>query len=143
MVKISDDCLYQCYWFGFPGVLWLSIVAEILYIILLLTGAVLMSAEMCYYRTVIDGLKINAFSAVVTVLAGTVKDLNLLHPENATLIDFHLKINNSVQVSKLLQYLWKLSQYKMQQNFMENTIFNWLFFNMIIFIFYIYCFNYF
>lgn len=64
-----------------------------------------MSAEMCYYRTVIDGLKINAFSAVVTVLAGTVKDLNLLHPENATLIDFHLKINNSVQVSKLLQYL--------------------------------------
>lgn len=54
-----------------------------------------MSVEMCYYSTVIDGLKINAFSAVVTVLAGTVKDLNLLHSENATLIDFHLKINNS------------------------------------------------
>ena len=61
-----------------------------------------MSVEMCYYSTVIDRLKINAFSAVVTVLAGTVKDLDLLHPENATLIDFHLKINNSVQVSKLL-----------------------------------------
>uniref|UniRef100_A0A663E0U0 Germ cell-specific gene 1-like protein n=1 Tax=Aquila chrysaetos chrysaetos TaxID=223781 RepID=A0A663E0U0_AQUCH len=52
------------------GVLWLSIVAELLYIILLLTGAILMSVEMCYYSTVIDGLKINAFSAVVTVLAG-------------------------------------------------------------------------
>jgi len=62
----------------FPGVLWLSIVAELLYIILLLTGAILMSVEMCYYSTVIDGLKINAFSAVVTVLAGTVKDLDLL-----------------------------------------------------------------
>ncbi|NXW06593.1 GSG1L protein, partial [Fregetta grallaria] len=52
------------------GFLWLSIVAEILYIILLLTGAILMSVEMCYYSTVIDGLKINAFSAVVTALAG-------------------------------------------------------------------------
>uniref|UniRef100_A0A8B9DVR9 Germ cell-specific gene 1-like protein n=1 Tax=Anser cygnoides TaxID=8845 RepID=A0A8B9DVR9_ANSCY len=52
------------------GVLWLSIVAELLYNILLLTGVVLMSVEMCCYRSVIDGLKINAFSAVVTVLAG-------------------------------------------------------------------------
>ncbi|XP_027651513.1 germ cell-specific gene 1-like protein 2 isoform X1 [Falco biarmicus] len=52
------------------GVLWLSIVAELLYIILLLTGVILMSAEMCYYSAVINGLKINAFSAVVTVLAG-------------------------------------------------------------------------
>uniref|UniRef100_A0A8C3K0X8 Germ cell-specific gene 1-like protein n=1 Tax=Calidris pygmaea TaxID=425635 RepID=A0A8C3K0X8_9CHAR len=52
------------------GVLWLSIVTELLYIVLLLTGAILMSVEMCYYSTVIDGLKINAFSAVVTVLAG-------------------------------------------------------------------------
>ncbi|NXW34769.1 GSG1L protein, partial [Phaetusa simplex] len=32
------------------GVLWLSIVAELLYIILLLTGAILMSVEMCYYK---------------------------------------------------------------------------------------------
>ncbi|NXO47937.1 GSG1L protein, partial [Aramus guarauna] len=55
---------------GDRGVLWLSIVAELLYIILLLIGAILMSLEMCYYSTVIDGLKINAFSAVVTVLAG-------------------------------------------------------------------------
>uniref|UniRef100_A0A8C9G516 Germ cell-specific gene 1-like protein n=1 Tax=Pavo cristatus TaxID=9049 RepID=A0A8C9G516_PAVCR len=52
------------------GVLWLSIVAELLYNILLLTGVVLMLVEMCYYSTVIDGLKINAFSAVVIVLAG-------------------------------------------------------------------------
>ncbi|NWU88983.1 GSG1L protein, partial [Upupa epops] len=52
------------------GVLWLSIISELLYIILLLTGAILMAVEMCYYSTVIDRLKINAFSAVVTVLAG-------------------------------------------------------------------------
>uniref|UniRef100_A0A8B9VX13 Germ cell-specific gene 1-like protein n=2 Tax=Anas TaxID=8835 RepID=A0A8B9VX13_9AVES len=52
------------------GVLWLSIVAELLYNILLLTGVVLMSVEMCCYHSVIDGLKINAFSAVVTILAG-------------------------------------------------------------------------
>ncbi|CAM2104153.1 unnamed protein product [Caretta caretta] len=54
------------------GVLWLSIVAELLYIILLLTGATLMSIEVCYYTTVIDGLKLNAFAAIFTVLAGTV-----------------------------------------------------------------------
>uniref|UniRef100_A0A8B9PWK1 GSG1 like 2 n=1 Tax=Apteryx owenii TaxID=8824 RepID=A0A8B9PWK1_APTOW len=52
------------------GVLWLSIIAELLYIILLLAGAILMSIEVCYYTAAIDGLKINAFSAVVTVLAG-------------------------------------------------------------------------
>ncbi|XP_059720490.1 germ cell-specific gene 1-like protein [Haemorhous mexicanus] len=52
------------------GVLWLSIVAELLYLVLLLTGNILMAVEICYYSSVIDGLKINAFSAVVTVLAG-------------------------------------------------------------------------
>ncbi|XP_057230056.1 germ cell-specific gene 1-like protein [Malurus melanocephalus] len=52
------------------GVLWLSIVAELLYVSLLLIGNILMSIEICYYSSVIDGLKINAFSAVVTVLAG-------------------------------------------------------------------------
>ncbi|XP_068007727.1 germ cell-specific gene 1-like protein [Melanerpes formicivorus] len=52
------------------GVLWLSIVAELLYITLLLMGVILMSVEMCLCSTAIDGLKINAFSAVVTVLAG-------------------------------------------------------------------------
>lgn len=125
MVKILNDCLeYHWYLLGFPGVLWLSIVTELLYIILLLTGVILMSVEMCYYSTVIDGLKINAFSAVVTVLAGTVKDLNLLYLGNVTLTDFHLKISNSVQVSKLLQHLWRHIQYKRQQNVMENIIFN-------------------
>ncbi|NXS37991.1 GSG1L protein, partial [Pomatostomus ruficeps] len=52
------------------GVLWLSIVAELLYVVLLLVGNILMSVEICYYSSGIDGLKINAFSAVVTVLAG-------------------------------------------------------------------------
>uniref|UniRef100_A0A8C8VQL4 Germ cell-specific gene 1-like protein n=1 Tax=Pelusios castaneus TaxID=367368 RepID=A0A8C8VQL4_9SAUR len=52
------------------GVLWLSIAAELLYIILLLTGATLMSIEVCHHTTVIDGLKINAFAAIFTVLAG-------------------------------------------------------------------------
>uniref|UniRef100_A0A8D2PP96 Germ cell-specific gene 1-like protein n=1 Tax=Zosterops lateralis melanops TaxID=1220523 RepID=A0A8D2PP96_ZOSLA len=63
---INEDVLLV--WF--PGVLWLSIVAELLYVVLLLTGNILMSVEICYYSSVIDGLKINAFSAVVTVLAG-------------------------------------------------------------------------
>ncbi|XP_043925648.1 germ cell-specific gene 1-like protein [Protopterus annectens] len=52
------------------GVLWLSIVAEVLYIILLVTGASLMSIEICHYTTVIDGLKLNAFAAIFTVLSG-------------------------------------------------------------------------
>lgn len=70
--NINDFFIISHYLFDFTGVLWLSIVAELLYNILLLTGVVLMSVEMCYYSTVIDGLKINAFSAVVIVLAGTV-----------------------------------------------------------------------
>ncbi|OCT60811.1 hypothetical protein XELAEV_18046833mg [Xenopus laevis] len=53
-----------------PGVLWLSIVAEVLYITLLLTGVSLMSVEVCYYTSVIDGLKLNAFAAIFTVLSG-------------------------------------------------------------------------
>ncbi|KAM4031589.1 germ cell-specific gene 1-like protein 2 [Anomaloglossus baeobatrachus] len=52
------------------GVLWLSIVAEVLYITLLLTGVSLMSVEVCYYTSVIDGLKLNAFAAIFTVLSG-------------------------------------------------------------------------
>ncbi|XP_075703068.1 germ cell-specific gene 1-like protein [Rhinoderma darwinii] len=52
------------------GVLWLSIVAEVLYITLLLTGVSLMSIEVCYYTSVIDGLKLNAFAAIFTVLSG-------------------------------------------------------------------------
>lgn len=63
-----------------PGVLWLSIIAELLYVVLLLTGNILMSVEICSYSSVIDGLKINAFSAVVTVLAGTAQHLLQSHP---------------------------------------------------------------
>ncbi|XP_013912756.1 PREDICTED: putative germ cell-specific gene 1-like protein 2 [Thamnophis sirtalis] len=52
------------------GVLWLSIAAEILYIILLLMGITLMLIEICRSISVLDGLKLNAFAAIFTVLAG-------------------------------------------------------------------------
>ncbi|XP_055509702.1 germ cell-specific gene 1-like protein [Leucoraja erinacea] len=52
------------------GVLWLSIVAEILYILLLVIGLSLMCIEICHYTNVIDGLKLNAFAAIFTVLSG-------------------------------------------------------------------------
>ncbi|KAJ8246370.1 hypothetical protein GJAV_G00266970 [Gymnothorax javanicus] len=52
------------------SVLWLCIVAECLYIVLLGTGGILMSIEVCHYGNVIDGLKLNAFAAIFTVLSG-------------------------------------------------------------------------
>lgn len=52
------------------GVLWLCIVAECLYILLLATGGILMSMEVCQFGNVIDGLKLNAFAAIFTVLSG-------------------------------------------------------------------------
>ncbi|KAF7705060.1 germ cell-specific gene 1-like protein [Silurus meridionalis] len=52
------------------GVLWLCIVAECLYILLLSTGGILMSIEVCQLGNVIDGLKLNAFAAIFTVLSG-------------------------------------------------------------------------
>uniref|UniRef100_A0A1A8RQ43 Germ cell-specific gene 1-like protein n=2 Tax=Nothobranchius TaxID=28779 RepID=A0A1A8RQ43_9TELE len=52
------------------GVLWLCIVAECLYILLLATGGLLMSLEVCHFGNVIDGLKLNAFAAIFTVLSG-------------------------------------------------------------------------
>uniref|UniRef100_A0A8C2G0X8 Germ cell-specific gene 1-like protein n=1 Tax=Cyprinus carpio TaxID=7962 RepID=A0A8C2G0X8_CYPCA len=52
------------------GVLWLCIVAECLYILLLATGGILMSIEVCHIGNVIDGLKLNAFAAIFTVLSG-------------------------------------------------------------------------
>ncbi|XP_061563828.1 germ cell-specific gene 1-like protein isoform X1 [Cololabis saira] len=52
------------------GVLWLCIVAECLYILLLATGGILMSLEVCHFGNVIDGLKLNAFAAIFTVLSG-------------------------------------------------------------------------
>lgn len=54
----------------YAGVLWLCIVAECLYILLLATGGILMSIEVCHFGNVIDGLKLNAFAAIFTVLSG-------------------------------------------------------------------------
>lgn len=57
------------------GVLWLCIVAECLYILLLATGGILMSIEVCHFGNVIDGLKLNAFAAIFTVLSGDVEHM--------------------------------------------------------------------
>lgn len=50
--------------------LWLSLVSEMLYIVLLLVGFSLMCMELVHSSNVIDGLKLNAFAAVFTVLSG-------------------------------------------------------------------------
>ncbi|XP_040430339.1 germ cell-specific gene 1-like protein isoform X1 [Cygnus olor] len=52
------------------GVLWLSVVSEVLYIMLLIVGFSLMCLELFHSSSVIDGLKLNAFAAVFTVLSG-------------------------------------------------------------------------
>ncbi|XP_060108583.1 germ cell-specific gene 1-like protein 2 [Heteronotia binoei] len=52
------------------GVLWLSIAAELLYITFLLMGVTLMLIEICHSISILDGLKLNAFAAIFTVLAG-------------------------------------------------------------------------
>nr|XP_008121445.1 PREDICTED: germ cell-specific gene 1-like protein isoform X1 [Anolis carolinensis] len=52
------------------GVLWLSVVSEVLYIVLLVVGFSLMCLELLHSNNVIDGLKLNAFAAVFTVLSG-------------------------------------------------------------------------
>uniref|UniRef100_A0A8D2JBL7 GSG1 like n=1 Tax=Varanus komodoensis TaxID=61221 RepID=A0A8D2JBL7_VARKO len=52
------------------GVLWLSVVSEVLYILLLVVGFSLMCLELLHSNNVIDGLKLNAFAAVFTVLSG-------------------------------------------------------------------------
>lgn len=58
---------------GFAGVLWLSVVSEVLYIMLLVVGFSLMCLELFHSSNVIDGLKLNAFAAVFTVLSGNQK----------------------------------------------------------------------
>lgn len=63
---VNDLCLFHF----LAGVLWLCIVAECLYILLLATGGILMSIEVCQFGNVIDGLKLNAFAAIFTVLSG-------------------------------------------------------------------------
>ncbi|CAL8275196.1 unnamed protein product [Lota lota] len=52
------------------GVLWLSVVSELLYILLLVVGFSLMCLELFHSSSVIHGLKLNAFAAVITVLSG-------------------------------------------------------------------------
>ncbi|KAF3843977.1 hypothetical protein F7725_016025 [Dissostichus mawsoni] len=52
------------------GMLWLSLVSEMLYIVLLLVGFSLMCLDLVHSSNVIDGLKLNAFAAVFTVLSG-------------------------------------------------------------------------
>ncbi|KAM8927493.1 germ cell-specific gene 1-like protein isoform 2-T2 [Pelodytes ibericus] len=52
------------------GVLWLSVTSEFLYIILLTIGFLLMCLEFFFSRNYIDGLKLNAFAAIITVLSG-------------------------------------------------------------------------
>nr|XP_046168913.1 germ cell-specific gene 1-like protein [Oncorhynchus gorbuscha] len=54
------------------GVLWLSVVSEMLYIVLLIVGFSLMCLELVHSSTsnMIDGLKLNAFAAIFTVLSG-------------------------------------------------------------------------
>ena len=52
------------------GVLWLSVVSEVLYILLLVVGFSLMCLELFHSSNVIDGLKLSAFAAVFTVLSG-------------------------------------------------------------------------
>lgn len=54
------------------GMLWLSVISEMLYIVLLVVGFSLMCLELVHSSNVIDGLKLNAFAAVFTVLSGTV-----------------------------------------------------------------------
>ncbi|XP_053706707.1 germ cell-specific gene 1-like protein [Synchiropus splendidus] len=52
------------------GVLWLSVVSEILFIVLLVVGFSLMCLDLFHSSNVIDGLKLNAFAAIFTVLSG-------------------------------------------------------------------------
>ncbi|KAJ1067573.1 hypothetical protein K5549_010691 [Capra hircus] len=67
----------------FPGVLWLSVVSEVLYILLLVVGFSLMCLELFHSSNVIDGLKLNAFAAVFTVLSGS--DMHLDFDVNGAL----------------------------------------------------------
>lgn len=65
---IFDVIVIKCA--RFAGMLWLSLVSEMLYIVLLVVGFSLMCLELVHSSNVIDGLKLNAFAAVFTVLSG-------------------------------------------------------------------------
>uniref|UniRef100_A0ACB8EK88 Germ cell-specific protein 1-like protein n=1 Tax=Sphaerodactylus townsendi TaxID=933632 RepID=A0ACB8EK88_9SAUR len=66
VLMMIESMLFIC----LIGVLWLSIAAEVLYITLLLLGVTLMLIEICHSISILDGLKLNAFAAIFTVLAG-------------------------------------------------------------------------
>lgn len=55
----------------------MSVVSEVLYILLLVVGFSLMCLELFHSSNVIDGLKLNAFAAVFTVLSGKMDDSTL------------------------------------------------------------------
>uniref|UniRef100_A0A3Q4BY70 Uncharacterized protein n=1 Tax=Mola mola TaxID=94237 RepID=A0A3Q4BY70_MOLML len=69
MRKFHTGIWFSCEQHINMTVLWLCIVAECLYILLLATGGILMSIEVCHFGNVIDGLKLNAFAAIFTVLS--------------------------------------------------------------------------
>jgi len=54
----------------FPGVLWLCIVAESLYLTLLFAGGALMTLEQCPCFSIMNKLKLSAFAALCTALSG-------------------------------------------------------------------------
>lgn len=62
-------------WLGIPGVLWLCIVAESLYLILLFMGGALMILELCPCFSVMNKLKLSAFAAMCTALSGTTDEI--------------------------------------------------------------------
>lgn len=69
VLEVTKSSL-RLFLFCVSGVLWLSVVSEVLYIMLLVVGFSLMCLELFHSSNVIDGLKLNAFAAVFTVLSG-------------------------------------------------------------------------
>ncbi|XP_078388083.1 germ cell-specific gene 1-like protein [Cetorhinus maximus] len=52
------------------GILWLSVVSEVLYIVLLSISFLLMGLDLCFSGNPTCGLKLNAFAAIFSVLSG-------------------------------------------------------------------------
>lgn len=89
----AHECVFVCV----TGVLWLSVVSEVLYIMLLVVGFSLMCLELFHSSNVIDGLKLNAFAAIFTVLSGGLKKNLIIHflltdtaPGHESYFDVHL-----------------------------------------------------
>lgn len=73
-LSISPSLLFSV----FPGVLWLCIVAESLYLTLLFTGGALMTLEQCPCFSVMNKLKLSAFAALCTALSGNTTLLRII-----------------------------------------------------------------